>query len=681
MKIKFVVAIFLFLGCLHSEARSQWQNVAPNLIGRLAEYGSITFKDGVVWAGVGNLFFSLDTGKTWTQSTLHIADHINDIEFFDRTTGLVATSAGVFITKDQGSTWNPIGNQTAYAAAGFGRTSNDIFLTTSSSASVATSTDGGNQWTNYGFASFGAMTRMLKNGSLASLGLESTGRTAQIAISTDFGQSWTLQPGTTKYDCYNFVADLCDENSLYVVNEEVFVQTDGFAQLFTSTDVGATWSAGTPHKVRYFNASMAITPAALYMGTCTNGVQRSTDHGATWVSIGGPSAPPDTRDLAAVDNNILFAADSNGSIFRTMNSGGSPVVSHEAPLAFLNPFVHVLFASSCADIDTILEAVVTSCAGSTATLTNVTLTGSGNFSLLGTPEIGKSFSNNERIGVSYSASTARSDSAYLNVRYVLGGISHDTSILLKAHGFSPRGASSFSQGTLHALPGNQVTVKVAASIFKSFPIASLTIRSITYWLKYDGTVIDMSNTMLSSLIVPRPGWQLGVAFVVSGRLRVTENNIAPETLGDSIYLGTTTFTALFSSTKSTTVYIDQIDIQVDTGTIHLCVGGEGDYLAHISVGSNGVAQTRLLAPAISLYPNPANSTGSARIDIGSQRSETIGIQLFDILGREIRASIQHLNTGTNQIPIDTKLAAGTYYIRLSSSEHEAWAVTKKLIVQ
>ena len=45
----------------------------------------------------------------------------------------------------------------------------------------------------------------------------------------------------------------------------------------------------------------------------------------TWTSIGGPNITYDTRLIAAIDDNIIVAVDSQGNIWRTLNSGGDSV--------------------------------------------------------------------------------------------------------------------------------------------------------------------------------------------------------------------------------------------------------------------------------------------------------------------------------------------------------------------
>jgi hypothetical protein len=56
-------------------------------------------------------------------------------------------------------------------------------------------------------------------------------------------------------------------------------------------------------------------------------VYRSTDQGSNWKSIGGPSVLQDSRDIVAINDNVVFAIDSNGTVWVTLNSGGDSIRS------------------------------------------------------------------------------------------------------------------------------------------------------------------------------------------------------------------------------------------------------------------------------------------------------------------------------------------------------------------
>src|SRR5687767_63416 len=62
---------FLLLLILSTTASAQWTRVSTNLLGAFQEdccgFGCLHFKDGGLWAGRDELFFSGDSGSTWSK--------------------------------------------------------------------------------------------------------------------------------------------------------------------------------------------------------------------------------------------------------------------------------------------------------------------------------------------------------------------------------------------------------------------------------------------------------------------------------------------------------------------------------------------------------------------------------------------------------------------------------------
>ena len=152
-------------------------------------------------------------------------------------------------------------------------------------------------------------------------------------------------------DCFTIAGDSCDPKRLYLVNEEVYDPSDTIAQLYLSTDAGQSWTTTYAHHALFLSGSFATTRDALFMGTVSNtsnSVFRSIDRGITWKSIGGPSVGPDTRNLAAINANIVLAIDQQGNIWRTTNGGGDSVATAPAGSFAVHPAE--LFATDTLDL-------------------------------------------------------------------------------------------------------------------------------------------------------------------------------------------------------------------------------------------------------------------------------------------------------------------------------------------
>lgn len=369
--MKYIIVLLTLFSALllfSVDVNAQWTNVAPNKLyelpwpawtGMPVECGAIHFKDGTIWAGWEELCYSEDTGKTW-QKTNFIdvsgSGLILDIEFFDKNTGAISTwenkyngfgpvaQLGIFLTYDRGKTWQRVTNEFPFTRIGFSKEINPRLLAfMGSSAGNCPSFfrhASGKRWdymTIWG-AGPGYSFITAKSGTLYSLSSDPfTNDTGYVHFSTDEGISWTRF--TAPVDQYgssfnpNIDIDSCDPQRLYLTNCAVPIGClrtipDDTSQIFYSTNAGKTWEVGFAHQGAYISGGFASATHAQYAQTVSDGILRSTDKGVSWKTIGGPSSVNrySARHLCAVNDNIIFALDSLGSIWATYNSGGDPVV-------------------------------------------------------------------------------------------------------------------------------------------------------------------------------------------------------------------------------------------------------------------------------------------------------------------------------------------------------------------
>ncbi|HET6400005.1 MAG TPA: hypothetical protein VFH95_01265 [Candidatus Kapabacteria bacterium] len=105
----FVSCIALLCGS--SIASAHWVKLSPDLIGRgpYSNQGAMASTGGIAWAGMYNLYKSTDLGLTWKSVLSTGSNAINDISFYDDSTGVVSTlGGGLYRTTDQGATWLPL---------------------------------------------------------------------------------------------------------------------------------------------------------------------------------------------------------------------------------------------------------------------------------------------------------------------------------------------------------------------------------------------------------------------------------------------------------------------------------------------------------------------------------------------------------------------------------------------
>ncbi len=310
-----------------ASASAQWINVAPNLVRGADFAGAMQFRDGIVWAGANALWSSTDSGTSWRPSSAFPYSSIKDIAFLDRKIGLVATDDGVLQTTDGGIHWTNTISSGHFSKVGFDGTGSEeyalsvdgIFYASSNGGATWNRTNLGDESRSFAVAIDGTVYVTVSHPS-------KTPYLAEVHASLDHGAIWQTGGASTQGDCYTLAVDSCDPNRLYLVNENIQSPSDNTARIYLSTDGGASWQTVQSRPVPYYSGSMCTTANAVFLGTVNAaGVLRSIDKGLTWKSIGGPADSTDTRNLAAINANIVFAIDPSGSIWRTTNGGGDSV--------------------------------------------------------------------------------------------------------------------------------------------------------------------------------------------------------------------------------------------------------------------------------------------------------------------------------------------------------------------
>ncbi|MDP4230786.1 MAG: hypothetical protein Q8916_10335, partial [Bacteroidota bacterium] len=326
----------VFLAVMHLAAAdllAQWTLVAPNVILPIARPyiggGILISHNGILWAGYRDVWMSSDLGKSWSMRTPFNGFNnscIKDISFFDDNIGLVTTQNGeIYITQDQGLSWvqhrpmNPYRPYPSIEGACFVGTPNNIIACSYAGDRYMT-IDGGMTWTITLADSLAYQVHAGKAGTAyLSGGFERPPTVgAHIYETNDYGVTWFAHPGTFNPDSYSFTQDRCDTSTFYVVNDDLSARTDKSSRIFISSDNGTTWVPNDQQALPYHCGSITSGSGTLYVQTFT-GVRRSTDQGKTWKDIGGPPNITDTRFVAAIDDNIIAAVDSFGTVWVTYN--------------------------------------------------------------------------------------------------------------------------------------------------------------------------------------------------------------------------------------------------------------------------------------------------------------------------------------------------------------------------
>ncbi len=312
------------------------------------------FRDGVLWIASNGLYRSLDSGQSWNLVN-SVPGFLRDVDFLDKVHGLIASNTETYYTSDGGKSFSTFGFGSLSAC--FGSDTLAIGVAESNGlgfGDLMVSSNGGNSWMSHPSSGQPLCVRRVPASwptpnALAFFSGGSSG--GFLTWTSDKGATWNLGTSGVDWDSYSFAPDSCDASRIYLSHEDAAYQTDKFSKIFLSTDLGNTWQTEAANPEPYFCGSVAAGKEAIYCPSVGNGIFRSLDRGVSWTSINGPSNTTDTRFIAAINDNIIIAADEQGNIWRTDNSGGDSVKLMPG-LGTLTLAANSLFASdtiSCGD--------------------------------------------------------------------------------------------------------------------------------------------------------------------------------------------------------------------------------------------------------------------------------------------------------------------------------------------
>jgi photosystem II stability/assembly factor-like uncharacterized protein len=640
----------LFMLCTPSVSVAQWTMVAPNLLGTLStQDGIIVGKSGLVWAGSLQLFMSGDNGTSWVLRSpkLYSNDVIRDVFFYDAVTGLVATGNGIiYRTDNQGVTWKEIHRSPSCSAICFCGSINSIVLTSGGGGTAEYSLDGGTTWKFTGLDAFAADVVPSIGNSAVALAGSITG--ASLFTTTDNGGSWTRMPGKVDLDSYTFGIDPCADSLIYVVNEEGTTVSDGVSEIFVTTDKGVTWKRYGLAARTFYCGSISVASNSVYVQTIGKGVFRSTNSGQTWISVGGPSAPYDTRLICALDDNLLLAGDANGSIWRTYNSGGD-TVHGVVRFTSLKIDPSSLFATdSLLRCDTpVVRSIVL-----TAKFCNVPSIDRQYFSGLDSLDYAlvrpgpHALTGKDTISVSFLPGSGGAQHGALNIKLEDGSI---ITVPLFGYGKSTRSVTMTTNDVSTDTIGGTVLVPIVMHGDSALPAVECVIRYDTTTLIYTGAYGKDG----SSIEKPGTRWPGHAAIHVDSLMLATDSLI-----------GYAVFEGFPLDTTCHQVRFDSLTVLAPLTPCAFNPSGLAIARVCLAHGCGVAAISRFMRyrqfPDIRLYPNPANDHFAL---IASENAEA-SIEIVDILGHTVSKNALSLSKNiAKQQPL-SNTAKGKYFVRL-----------------
>lgn len=277
------------------------------------------------WAGGWKcIYHTTDKGNTWESQTLpNIYSIIEDVFFIDQTNGWAVGERNTILkTTDGGESWNIIhysfGSDIRFYGVCFhnelvgfavgGRSYDDYGI-------IMKTNDGGETWVDnsptncYGLSAITFVDTI--TGWICGYG-GATGQPAELYKTTDCGQTWIKQE-TDNYTRFN---------DIYFVDQDNGMILDESMRVFVTTNGGISWDSVYYTKSRNMRKLSFWDNLGCYSVGYTGRIDKSTDMGQSWESVGRQS-------IGSTISNIGFFDSFNGLAltgyhhYRTVNGGYS----------------------------------------------------------------------------------------------------------------------------------------------------------------------------------------------------------------------------------------------------------------------------------------------------------------------------------------------------------------------
>ncbi len=262
----------------------------------------------------GQIYTSTDLGATWGVGGSAVGNWSAVASSADGVK-LVAARSGagvgqIYTSPDAGATWalqglSPTRDWTALASSADGTK----LVGVGNASELFTSTDSGANWTPRSSARVWADVAGTPDG--VRLVACEAGAAGRIYVSIDSGVTWALG-GNATYPVGNWAGVACSDDGFRMVA----VMNGG--QVYTSVDVGTTWTPQVASPTAAWKAIGANLTAQWLVGVTTGGnIYTSTDSGATWRASDSARA---WTCVASSSNGMDLVAGVNGGQIYTSNA-------------------------------------------------------------------------------------------------------------------------------------------------------------------------------------------------------------------------------------------------------------------------------------------------------------------------------------------------------------------------
>jgi photosystem II stability/assembly factor-like uncharacterized protein len=262
----------------------------------------------------GGLYFSSDTGKSWTAAGSGVSYlNVNTLASSGNSIFAGTYDAGMFISTDGGVNWQAddsglvITNVSNFAVLGPDIFANCNQIYAGDAGNLFITNDQGGSWADItsNVTSFEPIMAIAASGG----NLFAVSESPAVYVSMDSGMTWNT---SSNLGSLQLTALFPTPNALFATSS---------SGIFQSTDEGTTWlSANSGIAANDIDVlSFAQGSNALYCGSSDGAVYTSTDNGAAWDNISPSGSYGGIDAIATVDGNLIVG--SSEGLFLSSDNG------------------------------------------------------------------------------------------------------------------------------------------------------------------------------------------------------------------------------------------------------------------------------------------------------------------------------------------------------------------------
>jgi len=323
--------VSIFFMAVPASNSQQWQRVDALPASEISTLFSSG--DTLIAAGINRVYFSYDSGDTWSESNPIFASpgFVTSLQYANGRLYAGDLDNGVYSTPNGGQTWQPenaglsgLGAQDIISLVVRG---DQLYAGTSGSGVFVKNLPGNQTWTSYntGMPWFNIFSLNELDGNLYA----GAGGSATFAVQMPPGSAWTEKPFAT------FAGEL--EAFLDIARQGDILFGTGSSGIFRSTDQGETWTYYNPGLGFLERALLVVAGnrviASLSRSSGQSFLKVTEDQGASWQDFEPAFAPGSIAYDLVLCNNQLFSARSNGlwrlALTTGVNEPKTPVATLE----------------------------------------------------------------------------------------------------------------------------------------------------------------------------------------------------------------------------------------------------------------------------------------------------------------------------------------------------------------